>query len=192
MKKLFVCLMLIIILTGCSDSDVFEHLPYKEIPRDYSLEDAKRDKLVVYENGDITAGQSIWDEFIEKTEDKEPCAVRLGFYYTLDDPSFYSPEYYEEIKDDYPVLHILDLSYDGKTYILYSIEDGEEYIFQYEYLRQFVESSPPEFATYTKREMYVLVNDDEVTWGDIRHGMFSSRWGDAIDHRVVYSKYTYK
>jgi hypothetical protein len=34
--------------------------------------------------------------------------------YTLGDPSQYSKEYYAEIRDDYPVLYIMELSYDGE------------------------------------------------------------------------------
>ena len=169
-----------------------DYIPYKEIPPNYSLENAKNDNIVVYENGNITSGQSIWDTFVAKAETRTPCAVRLGFYYTLDDPSRYSPEHYEEIKGDYPVLYILDLSFGGDIYTLYSVEDGIEYSPQYRYLKQFTEESPPISATFTKREMCILVNDNEVTWEQIQHGMFSSQFGDYIDHRTVYSKYTYK
>ena len=166
-------------------------IPYKEIPQDYSLDNAKSDNLVVYENGNITSGQTVWDTFIEKTDYRKPCVVRLGFYYTLDDPSRYSPEHYEEIKDDFPVLYVMDLSYDGTTYTLYSIEDGIEYSPQFRYLKHFTEESPPISAIYTKREIYILVNDNEVTWEQIQRGLASSQIGDFIDHRTVYSKYTY-
>jgi len=179
-------------LTGCSVSSASDYVPYKELPQDYSVESATHDNVVVYKNSDIISGQSTWDAFIEKLENKKASSVRLGFYFTLEDPSHYSPEHYEEIKDDYPVLYILDLSYDGKLYTLFSIEDGEEYVFQYKYLRQFVDSSPPASATYIKREMWILINDNDISWEEIQHGMFSSQWGDYIDHRVVYSKYTYK
>jgi len=192
MKKTFALLMLLVILTGCSANNIPTYLLYKEIPQNYTLENAKTDKLVVFENGSITSGQSVWDAFLVKTEKKESCVVRLAYYYTLEDPSRYSPEHYEEIKDDYPVLYIMDLSFDGTEFTLYSIEDGIEYTQQYRYLKQFTEDSPPISAIYTKMEMYILVNDNEVTWEQIQHGMFSSIFGDIIDHRTVYSKYTLK
>ena len=192
MKKAFAFFVLMIILSGCSANTASDYIPYKEIPLDYSLESAKSDNLVVYENGSITAGQSVWDAFVEKAENRRPCVVRLGFYYTLDDPSHYSPEHYEEIKDDYPVLYIMDLSYDGTTYTLYSVEDGIEYSPQFRYLKHFTEESPPIDAIYTKREIYILVNDNEVTWEQIQRGLASSQIGDFVDHRTVYSKYTYK
>ena len=168
-----------------------EHMPYGEIPQDYTLENAKADNLVVHENGNITSGQEAWDMFIERVGKGDPCAVRLAFYYTLDDWNV-SPELYEEIKDDYPALYIQDLSFDGNTYTLYSVEDGNEHNFRYGHLKKMTEASPPPSATYTKRQMYVLVNDEDATWEKIQSGMLSSQSGDHIDHRVVYSKYTYK
>jgi hypothetical protein len=191
-KKALAIFGLLIILSGCGVNILSAYIPYQEIPLGYSLENAKNDNLVVYENSNITAGQSVWDAFIMNVENGKPDVVRLAFYYTLDDPSRYSPEYYEEIKDDYPVLFIMDLSFDGTAYSLYSIENGIEYSQRFNYLKQFTEASPPASAIYTKREMWILVNDDEVTWEQIRHGFFSSRFGDFIDHRIVYSKYAYK
>ena len=191
MKKAFI-LAFMLILIACGVNTTSDYMPYKEIPQDYSLESAKNDNLVVYENGNITSGQSIWDTFIEKTENRKPCVVRLGFYYTLLDPSRYSAEYYEEIKDDYPVLYIQDLSFDGNEYMLYHVDDGVEYTYKYRYLKHYFESSPPKSATFSEREMYILVNDNEVTWEQIQHGMFSSQSGDYIDHKTVYSKYTFK
>jgi len=191
MKNTLVFLMLFFILVGCSSKTISDFISYEKIPLDYSLENAKNDGLVLYENGNITSGQSIWDLFIEKNRKNEPCFVRLAFYYTLVNQNI-SPELYEEIKDDYPVLYIQDLSFDGKTYTLYSVEYGEEYITQFKYLIPLTDASPPSTATFIKREMYVLVNSNEVTWEQIQHGMISSRFDDYIRHRIVYSKYTYK
>ena len=191
MKKMLALLILFPILVGCNSNKNLDYKPSEKIPPDYSLENAKNDGLVVHENGNITSGQSTWDLFLEKTENNEPYIVRLAFYYTLENQNI-SPELYEEIKDDYPVLYIQDLIFDGKTYTLYSVEDGEEYITQFKYLIQLTDASPPTTATFIKREMYVLVNNDEVTWEQIQHGMISSRFDDYIGHRIVYSKYTYK
>jgi len=191
MKKMFSLLVLLIFLTSCSSDIIPDYMPYENIQQGYSLENAKRDGLVVYEDGSITEGQTIWDTFIKKTQKGEPGLVRLAFYYTLDNQNI-SPEHYEEIKDDYPVLYIQDLSFDGNSYTLYSVEDGKEYTYQYSFLKHYAEILPPATAKFTKREIYVLVNDDKVTWDQIQHGMVSSQFGDYIDHKTVYSKYTYK
>jgi hypothetical protein len=189
-KKTFSLLMLLVFLAGCGSNRIPDYVAYKKIPPGYSLENAKNDGLVVYENGSITSGHSMWDLFVDKTGKKEPCNVRLAFYYTLENQNI-SPELYEEIKDDYPALYIQDLSFDGNSYTLYSVEDGKEYAFQYKFLVHLTEASPPSTAIYVKREMYVLVNNDEVTWEQIQRGMFSSIFGDYINHKTVYSKYTY-
>ena len=191
MKKTIILFMLFFIFMGCKSKRVSDYLHYDKLPLDYSLENAKNDGLVVHENGNITSGQSTWDLFIENIQKNEPCFVLLAFYYTLENQNI-SPELYEEIKDDYPVLYIQDLNFDGKAYSLYSVENGEEYITQYKYLIPLIDASPPSTATFIKREMYVLVNNDEVTWEQIQRGMISSRFDDYIKHRIVYSKYTYK
>ena len=191
MKKTFALLILFLTLVGCNSKKILDYKPSEKIPLDYTLENAKNDGLVVHENGNITSGQSIWDLFLEKTKKNEPDIVRLALYFTLENRNI-SPELYEEIKDDYPVLYIQDLDFDGKTYTLYSVEDDEEYITQFKYLIQLTDASPPSTATFIKREMYVLVHNNEVTWEQIQHGMISSRFDDYIGHRIVYSKYTYK
>ena len=55
MKKALLALVLLAVLSGCGTSMVSDYMPYKEIPQDYSLENAKKDNLVVYENGNITS-----------------------------------------------------------------------------------------------------------------------------------------
>jgi len=51
----------------------------------------------------------------------------LAFYYTLEGQGITPAlEEYEDIKDDYPLLFIQDLSFNGKIYTLYSVEDKKE------------------------------------------------------------------
>ena len=188
-KYLFIICAVFFILTSCTkeNSPIADYMPYNNIPDNYSLDDAKNDNCVVYENSQITSGQSVWDNFVAQTEEKTPCFVRLAFYYTLGDPERYDPAYYEEIQDDYPVLYIQDLTFDGKRYNLYSVEDGQEYSYTYKYLKKFEGKPSSSTAIYSDYIYYVLVNDESVTWEQIEHGMFSSRFGDWIDHKKVYS-----
>ena len=44
-------------------------------------------------------------------------------------------EQYNEIKDDYPEFFIQDLSFDGAKYVLYWVEEDQEYVREYEYLK---------------------------------------------------------
>jgi hypothetical protein len=187
-RSLIFILILFFAVTSCTTEDFADYTPYNEIPDNYSLDDAKNDNLVVYENGNITAGQSVWDNFVAQTKKDNPCFVRLAFYYTLGDPERYSPEHYEEIKDDYPVLYIQDLKFDGKNYNLYFVEDGHEYSFTYKYMKKIEGKPSSSTAVYSDYIYYVLLNDDTVTaWEQIERSIFSSYSGDFIDYKKVYS-----
>jgi hypothetical protein len=191
MRIVFILILLALASCNKSENNIITYIPYSKNPKNYSLENAKNDNLIVFENGNITSGQDIWDNFIKKTEKGNKSMVRLVFYYTLDNENI-DPEYYEEIKGNYPCLYIQDLNFDGKLYTLYSIEDEKEYIFKYAYLKRFEEISPIDTAIYSKATRFVLVNDNEVTWEQIFYGMVSSTFGKSIDHKTVYSKYIYK
>lgn len=184
-KPLFIVLALAFLLTACSKNVASTSLI--QLPDNYTLEDAKSDNCVVFENGDISYGQSIWDNFITTVNKGKSSTVRLAYYYTLGNPSQYSAEYYEKIKDDYPVLYIMDLSYDGKKYILEGVEDGKLISKEYKYLVKYEGCPNSATAIFSEYTYYVLVNDNTVTWDDIEHGMFSSQFGDYIDHYRVYS-----
>ena len=161
-------------------------------PDTANLKNAKNDNLVIFEDGDITSGQAVWDEFIEITEQGKPYALRLAFYYTVDGQGITpAHEQYEEIKDDYPLFFIQDLTFDGKIYTLYYVEDEKEYKFEYKYLKRFVEAPPREKIPYRGTIRYVLVNDKEVTWEQIISGMLSSRFDAWIDRKTVYTKHTW-
>lgn len=192
MKKYAALILSLVCITlagcnGSTDAGKTEEVSLEELPDDYTIEQAKEDGCVIYEDGDITCGQEIWDAFAETASAKNKASsVRLGFYYTLDDPSRYDPDYYESIKDDYPWLFILDLNYDGTTYTLKWLEDGEEIIRTYQYLMRYEGDAERPNGRYDSYVRYVLTNDDSITWEDILRGAVSSQFGDYIDHHVVY------
>ena len=162
----------------------------KNISQDYTLEDARIDGCVCFDNGDITEGQKIWDEFVNATEKQEDTIVRLAFYYSLDEEQC-DPEYYESAKDEYPVLYIQELTYKYDSYTIRWFEEGEEIKKTYKYLMKYEGEPESETALYESYLRYVLTNDNTVTWEQIWRGLASSKLGDAIDHQVVYQKYNY-
>lgn len=182
---LFLCVHL---LAGCggADTDKAERVPLEELPEDYTVEQAKADGCVVHEDGDVTSGQETWDAFAKTVSAGTAASVRLGFYYTLDDPSHYDPEYYESIKDDYPLLFTQDLTYDGTAYTLRWFEKDGEITETYRYLMRYEGKPESPHANYASYVRYVLTNDDSVTWEDIVWGMLSSQSGDYIAHHSVY------
>ena len=191
MKKYIFFILIIFALSSCGDkiTPAADYIPYEQIPDNYSLDDAKADDCVVYENGNITSGQIIWDSFIAQTR---PCMVRLAFYYTLGEPERYDPAHYEEIKYDYPVLYIQDLKFVGSSYNLSWSEGEQEYSFDYKYMKKFTGEPSSSTAIFSDYIYYVLLNDDTVdTWAQIERSMFSSHSVDFIDYKRVYSYLNY-
>ena len=160
------------------------------LPEDYTLEDARIDGCVCFDNGDITEGQNIWDDFVDATNTQEEATVRLAFYYSLDEEQC-DPEYYESVKDEYPMLYIQELTYKDDSYTIRWFEEGEEIKKTYKYLMKYEGEPESETALYESYLRYVLTNDNTVTWEQIWRGLISSELGDGIDHKVVYQKYNY-
>ncbi len=52
------------------------YAPLGELPRDYSIVQAELDGCVVFENLEITAGQELYDQYIEKAESGEAAFMR--------------------------------------------------------------------------------------------------------------------
>ena len=154
----------------------------------------KKADFVVREDGDVSVGQELWRDFYEKTRAGESASVKLADYFTLEDDNV-SDEYYEEHKDEYPVIYLAELSFDGKVYTYRSIngQDGTTgYTRVYPYLVRYEEDPKNVSATFVTCERYVLVHDDTVTYDRLQYGLYSSQFGDYIDHYVVYSDYEYK
>ena len=193
MKRSVLFLLLLLSLTACGAETP---MPLEDLPEDYGLEQARADGVVLHEDGDIASGQEAWDAFTEAAAAGKAASVRLGFYYTLDDPSRYDPEYYASVKDDYPLLFIQDLSFDGSSYTLSSMEEGELRTETWAYMVRY-DDEAPEQARYDRSITWVLLNDEAVasdpdmTYNKIMLSMASSRSGDAIPHRTVYQDYIY-
>jgi len=191
MKKFTVItLVLACLLTAGCGSKEHNVTPLNELPEDYTLEQAKADGCVVHEDGDVSAGQEVWEEFVRAADAGKSASVRLCSYYTLD-PERCTPEYYEAEKDNYPRMFLEDLSFDGQTYTLRWFEDGEEYVRNYEYLLRYEDEAESKTALYSSYVRYVLTHDATVTWSRICYGLVSSQFGDFIDASNVYTDLIY-
>lgn len=167
--------------------------PLEEIPKDYSLEQAKENGCVVFEDSDVTYGEDVWMNFVSVTKTGEPASVRMAYYYTLDEDEC-SPEYYEAEKDNYPVMYVKDLFFDGQTYTIRWYEDGEEVVRKFKYLIRCDDNPNTEDATYECCIKYILVNDNTVTWDEIFKQLISSSLpvGGGIEYCDVYNDYVWK
>lgn len=190
MKRIITVLVFIVaMLISCTES---ERLPLEALPSDYSLADAAADGCVIFEDGDVTCGKEVFEDFLGSVENGRSASVRLGFYYTLDSSSV-SREYYDENKDRYPVLYISDLYFDGEVYEIRSVEGGKVTARKFSYLKYLPFYPKNIEADYERIDYYVLLNDNGVSsYDEIWRSLVSSRFGDYIEHSVVYSEYVRK
>ena len=162
------------------------------LPADYTPEQAKKDGCVVIENGDVSFGQDIWEEFYKKTQKGKPATVRYVHYYSLREPEHYDPDYYESVKNDYPKMYVYDLTYDGEVYREHHFEGTEEIVNEFLYLMHYVWKPDSPKALFDSQILYVLTDDDTVTWDEIMSGMLSSWAPNNIPRfESVYSDYLY-
>ena len=152
--------------------------------------------FVVMEDSDITNGEETWDTFFEKTREGENAQIQIAHYYTLDREGV-SEEYYEQEKDNYPVIYLSSLlHYEGRYYYLVrgynttEIENGD--YCEWDYLLALYDEPSSATARFSSCVHYVLVNDNTLTWDELEWGMLSSQLGDYIHHRSVIRKYEWK
>lgn len=70
-------------------------------------------------------------------------------------------------------------------------EDGERLKRTFSCLKCFEGEAATPGAAYDAYIRYILVDDDTVTWEQLMHGVYSSRFGDYIPFCSVYTDYIY-
>ena len=184
-KRMFAALLFLLLLSSCGVNP--EPLPFEELPEDYSLERAKDDGCLVTEDGAVTSGQEAWEEFLNAAEAGKAASVRLCSYYTLDDPSRYDPDYYESVKDDYPMMFLKDLSYGGERFTTLSYEEGQRHEETYSFLRRREQTAP---SSGVKIIQYIITDDAESSLEKIGSQLYSSSFSpeDWIPFDIVYQE----
>ena len=184
-KRMFAALLFLLLLSSCGVNP--EPLPFEELPEDYSLERAKDDGCLVTEDGAVTSWQEAWEEFLNAAEAGKAASVRLCSYYTLDDPSRYDPDYYESVKDDYPMMFLKDLSYDGERFTTLSYEEGQRHEETYSFLRRREQTAP---SSGVKIIQYIITDDAESSLEKIGSQLYSSSFSpeDWIPFDIVYQE----
>lgn len=189
----FTVVLLALLLSGCSKaSKTYDWKDLKYVADNYTLEDARKDGYVIIEDSNVTYGEDTWQDFVDLTEEKKPCKVRVVHYYNIGDPARYDPAYYESIKDDYPKIYILELVYNGDTFSVSHYEGDKLYQSEFKYLMKYEGKAESPNSGHTSYVRYVLVNDDSVTWEDIMRGLLSSHMGAYIPHSQIYTKLIYR
>lgn len=194
MKRIVIIMVIVmmpLIFSSCSKTvseyrNIPGYISYSDLQKDYTLEDAKKDGCVVFEDLQLTSGEEKWLRFVDLTKKGKPASIRMAYYYSLEEQKGHvSDELYEEMKDEYPKLFFEDLIYDGKKFTTYSVEDGEEYIKKYDYLNHYTGNANKD-AAFSKYDCYILVNDKDVTYDELEWAMASSNLKDGIDQRRIY------
>lgn len=175
----------VLAVAGEDYKSLYQYSPSKRSDSN-ALQQAKESGYVVMEDGDVTSGQQVWQDFVNATQEGNYASVEIAHYYTLD-PESCSEEYYEAYREDYPVIYIFNLTYDGIGYTLHWREGNTEQVRNYKYLMHYTGDAPTTYATYDTYARYVLTNDNTVTWEDIFQGMISSQIGQSIEHYSIYT-----
>lgn len=187
MKRTVLLFAVIVFLFSACTGTVRKQAPLDKVQGHYSLTAAKTDGCVVFEDLHITSGKPVWDTFFNAANLGKTASVRLAYYYTLGDPSHYTPELYAEIKDDYPKLFLRDLNYIDGKYTVTDYEEGRFITKEYRYLVKFTGKPKNADATFSEYTRFALVNDNTVTWDELEMAMVSSRSFDGIDFCEVYT-----
>ena len=177
---------------------MIEYAPPGGLPEG-ALDEIINDGLLVMKNGSVISGEDKWQEFVKKTEAKEPAEINIAYYYTLTGKM--AKSLYDLSKMDYPMMYLHRLKYDGESFIVSPIqkingkyeiipdnENDREQI--YKYMKHYTEKAPSDTALYNTFDKYVLVNDDSVTWDDIWNSTIGI--AEGFWHEEVYNKYDYK
>ena len=130
-----------------STYEIYNVAPLEELPEHYSIEEATIDKVVIQIDGDVTANEDVWWEFLEKRSAGEAATVRLMLF-------SFPNEQYPAMNDR---KRIYDLSFDGEDYTLTEASNGILYTDRYKYLL-YAQREGDESASYDSAEYYWLSN----------------------------------
>ena len=147
----------------------------KDLPDTYNAEQAEIDGCLIISDNSVLSGQEIWKGFLSDVNRGQPAFLRVFRSYQGRQGSQYEKEIY-------------DLHFDGSIYALTVKVGSEIYTYQFSNLRYFYGQVSNESVDYDAIERYVLTNDPDASWEEIWRSAASSRYGDLIDHFVVYSQ----
>ena len=115
--------------------------------------------------------------------------MRLCSSFTLDSlgvSSWYDPDYYASIKDDYLNMSLEDLSYDGEEFTAVFYQEGKRCEQNYSLLRRFEEEAQSNLLPYDTCISYILTDDAEATYDQLFGSLVSSRLEAHIPFHIVY------
>lgn len=158
--RTLISFLFIIMLAGCDTTAI--RTPLDEIPDNYSIEDAKMEICLIIEDYDITYGEELLTDFMNNVRKNETASIRIVTSYPNEERLYVSDLTYDKGKYTYD-MNIDDSTY-PKTYSCMVI--GKD-------------------SSSLADTLYILVNDEDVTYHDIMQGMLSSQSNALIEHDIV-------
>ncbi len=116
----------------------FPQVDLELLPKDYSMEDAIKDRVVVMKDGSALYNLEYWDRFVE--------AVELGYPYTVRCGQFGDTTF------------LYDLIYDGECITAHGIQGNINATRTYQHLKHFVFTDVPD---YDRMDCWVLTDEEE-------------------------------
>lgn len=165
---LLICSM--IILTSCShNNNIKKSLPdfmdMDDLPTSYTLEDAKLDGCVVFEDLTLISGEANWNEFLDLSQSGKEAMIRIVSYYSEEE-----------------VIYISDLSFDGSFYCVSEKDvEAKQYKFLNHYAIQVDNNSG-----YKTLDYYILVDEQDVSFDSLEKSIASSKSDDYIDQYRIF------
>lgn len=136
--------------------------------KNLTVENAKRNNIVVVENEQIVGNEKIWNDFYDNSKKKKECSILIVQYTEQEDPILtylsYKDKKFFMIEDD-----SRDQYRENKN------EDYFEYSFKYLKL----------FEDNNKTYVYLL-DDNKITLNELNYSLLSSNISDWIPYGFVF------
>lgn len=174
------------VIQKTDEYELFLDIELEEIPSDFSLQDAKDAGMLVLEEMAITSGRNRWKVFLDNVRLGVADTIYIANYYEIGDKSQYAPELYEEIKDDYPVLYISKLAFDGEKYTKQHYEESKLYTYEYTYLLERIGWLGG--TARIAQHFFALADKDDLSYHEIEWSMFSSSSTAWRDYKWVFTE----
>ena len=186
MKKIILLILLISALavsfTACGnkpetklpDKNVIEEIFNTVTPKEDARNSAKQGNVVLIEKMKCVAGQDIWDAFVKKTSEGEPCEVLLARYSDFTEQNA-ALEDREGVIDIYMLYYLVN--FDGKEYnVKVRMSDTEKLDSEgtFKYMMHFSGDGKLLNAIPSTYDRYVLTEKNDITWEDIEWSVLSS------------------
>lgn len=153
----------------------FGYRPLEALPEWYNLEQAGIDGCVTMWNGDLQTGEALLTAFQSDCFEGKEAFLRFATCFSAGGESR---------------LYIHDLSYDGSLYTLRWLENGQETVRTYRYLKSFEGLKPKNPAILARYRATVLTNDENLGFEDFYPEPGDIRSGVDMAHEVVFCQRT--